>query len=136
MSFIMQAPVPAVETTSVLPSPQFNNTEGRRLQVEMKRSMNNTRRSYVKSSPRSRITYNFQVTRNKGEEIKQFILAYYRSKIRWTDHLGDVWEGYFTSNPFALGGAGRAAGSPGGEYQEISIQLEGSRISHGSRDQC
>ena len=136
MSFIMQAPVPAVETTSVLPSPLFNNAESRRLSVEMRRSINNTKRSYVKSNARSRVTYSFKVTRHKGEEVKQFILAYYRSKIRWTDHLGDVWEGYFTSNPFSISGAGRASGSPGGEYQEIAIQLEGIRLSYATRDQC
>jgi hypothetical protein len=98
--------------------------------------MNNTKRSYVKSNTRSRVTYSFKLTRNKGEEVKQFILAYYRSKIRWTDHLGDVWEGYFTSNPFSISGAGRATGSPGGEYQEISIQLEGIRQTYGARNQC
>lgn len=136
MSFVMQAPVPGIETTSVLPSPQFNNTEGRRLFVEMRRSMNNKKRSYVKSNTRSKLSYSFEVTRNKGEEIKQFILSYYGSKIRWTDHLGDVWEGYFTSNPFSFSGAGRAAGSPGREYLQVTIQMEGIRQTYGPRDQC
>jgi hypothetical protein len=104
--------------------------------MDVRRSMNNTKRTYVKSNTRAQVTYNFKVTRNKGEEIKQFILSYYRSKVRWTDHLGDVWEGNFTSNPFSFSGAGRAAGSPGGEYQEVTIQLEGIRQSYGARNQC
>lgn len=136
MSFLLQAPAPDVQTSSILPSPIFNDNESRRMSVSLRRSMNNTKRSYVKSSTRSRVSYSFNLTRMKGEELRNFILAYYRAKLRWTDQLGDVWEGYFTINPFEFSGAGRAAGSPGSEYTEVTLQMEGERTSYGPRNQC
>ena len=136
MSFILTAPVPDVVTTSILPSPRFNDTQARRLEVDMKRSMNNTKRSYVKSNDRQTVSYTFILSRMKGLELRAFILAYNASKLRWTDHRGDVWEGYFTRNPFEFSSAGRAAGTPGGEIVEVTIQMEGERISNGPRNQC
>lgn len=136
MSFILQAPVPALQTTTQLPSPQFNDSEGRRLVVDVKRSMNNTKRSYVKSSARSRVTYTFLLSRMKALELRAFIQSYYAAKLRWIDNLGDVWQGYLTGNPVEFSAAGRAQGWPGGEYVEVTIQLEGTRISNGPRNQC
>lgn len=136
MSFLLQAPAPDIQTTSILPSPVFNDSESKRASVSLRRSMNNTKRSYVKSSTRSRVSYSFNLARMKGEELRNFILAYYRAKLRWTDHLGDVWEGYFTINPFEFSGAGRAAGSPGSETVDVTLQMEGERTSYGPRNQC
>jgi hypothetical protein len=136
MSFILIAPLPDATTTTVLPNPRFNDIQGRRLQVDLKRSMNNVKRTYVKSSDRQATTYTFLLSRMKGLELREFVLAYQASKIRWVDHRGDVWEGYFTRNPFEFSGAGRAAGLPGREIVEVTIQMEGERISYGPRNQC
>ena len=42
----------------------------------------------------------FKLARLKSLELRAFIKSYYRSKIKLTDHLDQVWVGNFTSNPF------------------------------------
>lgn len=136
MSFILQAPVPALQTQTILPSPQFNDSESRRLSVDVKRSMNNTKRTYVKSNTRSRTTYTFLLARNKALELRAFFQSYYAAKLRWIDEKGDFWEGYLIGNPIEFSTAGRANGWPGEEYVEVTIQLEGIRSAYGPRNQC
>ena len=129
MSFILQAPMPNLQTTIVLPSPQFNDSQSPRSTVEIKQSMNGTLYSYVKSNARQRLVYTFQLRRLKALELRAFILAYYRAQVRITNHLGEVWDVYFTVNPFEFSGAGR-------DVNEVTLECDGILVSPVAPSQC
>jgi hypothetical protein len=86
MSVILQAPYPQLETASILPNPEFSDVESHQHSVIIKRSMNNTKRTYVRSSDRFLLTYTFRLTRGKALEVEAFIRAYYGSKMKLTNH--------------------------------------------------
>ena len=99
--------------------------------VIVKRAMDGTRRTYVKTKGgRRRLKWTFQLTRNKGLELRAFIQSYFASKIYVLDHLGRNWVGYFTSNPFELDTPERGAPARppllrGEVEQAIELEFEG-----------
>lgn len=110
----------AYQTITYLPNPTFSDSENLAVSVNRKYSMNGTRYTYVKSKEeRRKLIMRFDLTRAKGMELHAFLRAYYSTEILLTDHLGVVWLGYFTSNPFDLETPAR------GEYQNIQIEFEG-----------
>lgn len=104
----------AFQTTTVLPNPQDADTENGVHSLDMKRAMDGTKYTYVKSTDRRRLTYEFRLTRMKALELRAFILAYYDSDIKMTNHKDEVWEVKFVNNPFELSTSGR---------DSVSIQL-------------
>ncbi|REJ65623.1 MAG: hypothetical protein DWQ31_16925 [Planctomycetota bacterium] len=126
MSVELAAPYPAVQTISVLPNPQFGDGEATTDDVSTQRAMDGTLYTYVKSKgSRRRITLPMEISRMKGLELRAFIQSYYASKIRLTDHLGQVWVGNLVNNPFEFSTTKRSVASPGGEMQTIQIEFEG-----------
>jgi hypothetical protein len=135
MSLILQAPVPLLTTTSVFPSPQFGDGETPKHGVTVMQSMNGTLYSFVKSNARSQLQYSLTLSRMKALELRAFILSYYRAKVRLTNHKGEVWDGYFTSNPFEFSTDGKSS-LPGDAVQTITIDFEGERISAPAPANC
>ena len=127
--FQLEAPYPTVQTTSILPNPEFGDSENLKAQVSTKRAMDGTRYTYVKRKGGRKLQWTFRITRNKGLELRAFIQSYFASQIKVTDHAGRVWIGHFTSNPFEFDTPTRAAPAiapmPRGEYQTITIEFEG-----------
>ena len=128
--FILQAPHPALEATTLLPNPQFGDGENLTDEVQVKRAMDGTLYTYVKTkNDRRRLEWTFRLTRNKALELRAFIQAYYATVIRVTDHNERVWVGHFVNNPFEFDTPSRAAPAiapmPRGETQEITIEFEG-----------
>jgi hypothetical protein len=127
--FTIQAPYPKLQTTTLLPNPQFSDSEGSMLSVSRKRAMDGTRYSYVKRKGATRLMWPFHLTRNKGLELRAFIQSYFASVIRVTDHNGRTWVGHFINNPFEFDTPESArpaiAPLPRGELQAIQIEFEG-----------
>jgi len=128
--FTFEAPASGVVTTVFLPNPLFSDTESLTDTVQVKRAMDGTLYSYIKTkNGRRRLQWTFRTTRNKGLEFRAFLLTYFASKVRATDHNGRVWVGNFTNNPFEFDTTSRAAPAispmPRGETQEITIEFEG-----------
>ena len=128
--FTFEAPYPAIQTTSQLPNPQWSDQEGIQDTVTRKLAMDGTKFTYVKRrNGRRKLHWTFRLTRNKAAEFKAFLVSYFASKVRVTDHNGRVWVGNFTSNPFEFEGSGRAepaiAPMPRGEWWNIEIEFEG-----------
>jgi hypothetical protein len=128
MSLILQAPVPLLTTTSVFPSPIFGDGEQPKHSITVMQSMNGTLYSYVKSNARSQLQYSLTLSRMKALELRAFILAYFRAKVRLINHKGEVWDGYFVSNPFEFS-TDSSSSMPGGSNQTITIDFDGERIS-------
>lgn len=122
MSLILQAPVPGINTTTVLPSPELTDVKKRQHELVIFRSINGTKKTSVKSNPRRQLNYDLKLDRMKAEELKRFIQAFFASKIRLTDPDGGVWEGYFTANPFEFA-------QPERHGLVLPLQFEGTQVS-------
>lgn len=122
-----EAPLPDIQTTSFFPNPELNDTKAARNEVAMRRAMDGTRYTYVKSSDRFRFSFTFRLARMKALELRAFIISYSGSLIRLTDHKDEVWDVYLMNNPFEFNGAGRAEPVPGHEEYTITLDLEGTK---------
>jgi len=132
MAVQLSAPYPLLQTTTLLPNPQFSDSEALTASVTVKRAMNGVRYTYVKRrNGRRKLKWTFKMTRNKALELRAFIVAYFASRVRIVDHNGDTWVGHFTNNPFEFETTERAAPAiapmPRGETQVIDIEFEGVR---------
>jgi len=128
--FILQAPYPLIQVTSVIPSPEFSDSEGLSVAVTRKLAIDGTRYTYVKrKDSRRKLRWSFRLTRNKALELRAFVTAYFASKIQLTDHRGRVWLGWFINNPFEFDTVERAGPAiyplPRGETVRIELEFEG-----------
>ena len=128
--FTIQAPYPWLQTTTILPDPQFSDSEGLLVSVTRRVSMNGVRYTYVKRKDgRRKLLWTFKLTRNKGLELRAFLYAYFASRIKITDHNDRTWLGNFTNNPFEFDTPGRSPPAippmPRGEEQVIELEFEG-----------
>jgi len=126
MSFILKAPYPGPQTTTLLPSPRWGDSKALTATVQSMRSMNGELYTYVKSrNGRKKFQWEFEISRHKALELREFIDSYQAALIQVIDHDGDTWIGYLRSNPFELTGAGHAGdGWPGGETMSIILEFE------------
>ena len=126
MTVRLGAPYPALQTFTYLPNPEFGDLEGARQTIDKKLTINGTRYTYVKSKDsRKRLQMMFNLTRAKALELRAFIKSYYRNRVLLTDHLGEKWVGYITTNPNEFESTGRAIGTPGDILQNIQLEFEG-----------
>lgn len=122
----LQAPLPGLTTTTVLPSPQFNDAQTLQHRVTLKRAMDGTRYTHVHTTDgRHKLTYQFSLSRRKALEVRAFVQTYYRSQIRLTNHKGEVWRVWFVNNPFEFEATGRGGTQPGDEAVSVTIECEG-----------
>lgn len=126
MSFILRAPYPAVQTTTLLPSPKWGDSQSLSSTVQSMRSLDGTLYTYVKSRDgRLKLRWEFEIARNKALELRQFINSYQGALIQVVDHDGDTWIGYLRNNPFEFTGAGKAGSNwPGRETMSIFLEFE------------
>lgn len=104
----LEAPYPAIVTTSFLPNPQLSNAESLTATLTMKRATDGTLRTYVKTkNGRRKMLWNFVLDRGKALELRAFVLSYHSSQLRVTDHEDRVWLGYIMNNPVEFDGAAR-----------------------------
>lgn len=124
--FKFQAPYPAIQTTSVVPNPLFGDSTNLTNTLDIKRGMDGTTYSYVKTRDlRVRFIWTFRLSRHKALEMRAFFDAYHSEKIKLTDSDGEVYIGNFTTNPFEFEATRRALNSPGLEDAQIQIEFEG-----------
>jgi len=132
MSFILEAPFPNLQVSTILPSPSFSNQENLLHDINVKRATDGTRRTYVVNKDRKRLLWTFNLDRPKALELRAFFTRYFVTQIRITDHEGEVWVGNLTNNPFEFDTSRRAAGGSFNsivgvrqEKQTVTIQFEG-----------
>jgi hypothetical protein len=128
--FSFAAPYPVLQTTTLVPNPQFGDQESLLDTVVRKLAVDGTRYTYVKRrNGRRKLKWTFWLSRNKALEVRAFIYAYFASTIKVTDHNERVWVGNFINNPFEFTTPDAArpaiAPMPRGELQAIEIEFEG-----------
>ena len=118
-------PWPAIQTFIHLPTPEFSNSEGITGTVEFKRTINNTKYTYVRSrAQRRKLQVNFRMTVAKGFELFEFIRSYHATQVRYRDELSQDWVGYFITNPNEFETQSLGAKSAEGMYGYVDIQIE------------
>ena len=124
--FILRAPYPGLQTTTLLPSPKFGDSNAVAATVQTLRSMNGTLYTYVISREgRRRLKWDFTLSRNKALELREFINSYFGVLMQATDHNDDIWVGYLKNNPFEFAGASRAGPTwPGEETMTVVLEFE------------
>lgn len=128
MSVILQAPYPALRTTSILPSPDFSNTEAKKVRLKsIFRSMNGTKRTYTQTSPDTQLTFRFNLVRPKALELREFIRVYFDKRTKLTTHDNEVWLVRFIDDPFEFTGERRAV--PSRELYTITLTMRGTQVS-------
>lgn len=135
MSFTIKAPYPGVQTTTILPSPQWGNSEGRVQDINIKRSISGEVRTYVtrgtmpNGHPRSKMQWQFILTRNKAIELLEFTKSYHSSMVQIFDHVDREYRGYIMNNPLEITpvrrGAPNVQDMPRGELCEVTLEFEG-----------
>lgn len=128
--FQLSAPYPLLQTTTLLPNPQFSDSEALMVVVSRRTAMDGTRYTYVKRKDnRRKLLWTFRLSRNKALELRAFIYAYFASKVKVIDHNNRTWMGNFTNNPFEFDTPERSAPAinpmPRGEAQVIELEFEG-----------
>lgn len=130
--FTLQAPYPGLQTSTVVPNPDFGDGENLVLGVNVKHALDGTLFTYVKRKGRRKLQWTFSLTRNKGLELRAFVQSYFASKILVTDHNDRRWVGNFVNNPFEFETDRRSAPAiapmPRGERQRITIEFEGEEL--------
>jgi hypothetical protein len=127
MAFIIQSPFPGPVLTNYLPNPRLGDSVGATGSLQFKRSMNGTRYAYVKSRDRrKKLLWTFALTKAKAMEMQSFFEVYNGVQVQITDHLGKVYLGNFTSNPFEFEAVGRSVAAPGNNtMHQIQLEFEG-----------
>ena len=123
--FVIRAPYPAVQVTTLMPSPQFTDQEALKATVKTMRSMNGNRYTYVMSRDGlQKLKWDFRLSRHKAMELREFIDLYCSGLVQVTDHNGVIWVGYLKNNPFEFTGDSRAADWPGEELSSVTLEFE------------
>ena len=117
----LQAPYPAIQSTTVLPDPQFSDTQNAVQSLNIQRTIDGTRYSYAKKPGLKKLVYHFSLSRMKAEELKAFLGAYYGAKVLLTNHKGERWSVWFTANPFDFVYKGR-------ETVEMDLEFQGQKL--------
>lgn len=127
MAFILQGPHPAIAVTTVLPNPQLGDSVAPTGSIDFKRAMNGTKYSYVVSRDRrKKLIWNFSLSHHKALELQAYFQVYGASQAIITDHIGKIYVGNFTSNPFEFEAVRRAVASPGSNSQhQVQLEFEG-----------
>lgn len=116
-------------TTTLLPNPEFSDSESQTSEVSLVRAVDGTKRTYVKTKlGRRKLQWAVRLTRPKAMELREFFRAYYASAVIVVDHNERVWVGNFTNNPFELESDSRAKPDLEGlrgETITVSIEFEG-----------
>lgn len=109
-----------------LPSPEFSDSRALQHDVNVKRTLDGTRRTYVKHKPRRRFVWQFNLSRMKALELRAFVECFHSDRLSITDHCDNEWSGYLTNNPFELDSVSRALGSTtnGIRAERVQVTLE------------
>lgn len=115
----LAAPYPGIQTITLLPEPEFSDSEALTIEISTKRTITGNLYTYVKTkNQRRKLLFRFRLDRMKGLELRAFIQSYYQSDILITDHNDVSWIGKFTSNPFEFEST---------QLDTIQIEFEGKK---------
>lgn len=109
-----------------LPAPLFGDSEAETGTLTLRKAMDGTVYTYVKSKNTRKLKYDFELERQKSLQLKQFINLTNSKVLTLSNWKGEIWKVKYLSNPFVFTKTKRWA--PTGEAVSISLEFEGMRI--------
>lgn len=119
---ILQAPHSLIQTTILLPNPSFGDPQSLKDALVSKTARSGITRTHIKTTDRRLLSYTFNLTREKAEELKQFIISYAGEEIRIT-WKGEVWKALLSNDVIDFTPVSR------GNYQQVRLDFEGVKLS-------
>lgn len=116
------APHELVETTIILPRPDFSDDENLDIKVQYDQAMDGTIYSYKQTSDRSMISQNYILTREKAEELRRFFIAYSTKNIRLYNYDETVWVVKFEDKELSI------TTQFNSEIKQVSLNFIGKRV--------
>lgn len=107
--------------TILLPPANLSDSITSDLDVSIKRTMTRRVYTYIKTSNRVKIRYNFWISYLKYQELKRFILNNGNDLINITNWKGEQFVGFLINNPFSLSSKSRRAGK---DVEKVDVNLE------------
>lgn len=102
-----------------LPVPEFDDTDARKAEVFVKRTMGGQIHTYVRSSRARKLSYTFILTRAESLRLRRFVLENHSEVMTLINWKGERFYGQITNNPFPITTTQR------GEITEVQIDFEG-----------
>ncbi len=96
---LLQAPHEIIQTTTLLPDPEFHDEQEREVHAIVKYAMDGTIYTTRKRNNSQKLTYDFNLTRLKSLELFEFIKAYFPYNIRLTNWKNEVWVVKILNDP-------------------------------------
>lgn len=113
-------------TAIVLPSPLFGDSEANGDLISVFRSETNKRFISIKRQDMRTLHYEFEVTRQKALELRNFIKHEIDNNVTLTNWKGEIWIGNIVNNPFEMEMAGRWG--PCTEKTHVILELKAVRV--------
>ena len=113
------APYPEMQVICYLPNPILGDTLSIAASLQVKTSLNGSRRTFIKRKNRKKLTYRFNLTRNKALELATFIEKYRDNDFKIVDHESQTWVAKW------LGPEDITAIQRGPNLVEIDLEFEG-----------
>lgn len=126
MAVIFIAPFNAPTTAVVLPNPQPGDNQASKNAVTVKRAMDGTYYSYVKSNSWVPLKLEFRMQRLKAYEFKGFVQSYHSVDWEYIDFTGANWRVKLRSNPLEI--VSQNFDPQNFEWDSIQLSLEGIKL--------
>lgn len=121
MSVIIQAPWDLIQTTTLLPSPNFGDYINPQVETVIRNSENGVIYSYVKTNERVKRSWDFRLTVNKSKELFAFIERYGSLEWRITDWEDRVYKMKLLTNPVEFTSTGPGMVSTRLEFEGVRL---------------
>lgn len=121
-SIAFMAPHNLPQTTIVLPNPTLGDTALYNNEIVVKEFMSGRIGTYIKRTDRTIFDFHFELTAEKDEELRRFILAYVAETWRFYHWDSTVWTVNLVSPDY------ESTTVAVDEYKESSLKLEGTQI--------
>lgn len=108
----------------LLPNPDLEDEEGLKRDVLLRRAMDGTRHTHVKTSTERRLTFVFtNIGQGKLLELEQFLRANFAKTMFLETFRGQVWQGFIANEP-DISVEGRSNPAGGSRKEQGSFTLE------------
>ena len=113
------APHSLPQTATELPNPEWGDSDGHSVSLVRHATISGAPITYVKTTGSRKLTYSWQLSREKAEELYAFCKAYSGEVWRIYDHNNEVWKVRLLTDPIVL---------TKGNLQTITLDFEGEKI--------
>lgn len=110
----------------VLLPPELNDSEGGTGKIVLQRTITGGTYVYARRTSTRKLKYTFETDQYKALEMRRFALDCLSDPIWVENWKGELWVGYFTSNPIEFKATG--SGQPCGDRYSFDVEFEGTRI--------